>query len=365
MPILRWLLVAVVLSALLSSALGEQSVYPDVTPGHPLGFPRDFGAHPDFRTEWWYVTGWLRTAEGEQQGFQVTFFRSRPNVDIANPSAFAPRQIVFAHVALSDPTVGHLLHDQRVARVGFGLAGAEEGDTKVWIDDWRFTRDGGVAPGSARRYSVDVMAREFALRLTLTPTEPLLLQGVAGYSRKGPRPTDASHYYSEPQLAVTGTVKRDGRQTSVQGTAWLDHEWSTAYLTSGAVGWDWTGINLDDGGALMLFRMRDKSGRPLWAGGTWRRADGSVSTLAADAIAFKPLRRWQSPRTQAMYPVAMHIEAGDLQLDLLPLMDDQELDSRGSTGAVYWEGAVEAKRNGQTVGRGYLELTGYLQPLKL
>ncbi len=197
----------------------------------------------------------------------------------------------------------------------------------------------------------------------MEPTQPLLLQGERGYSRKGPLAAQASYYYSQPGLKISGTLKRSSQQETVHGTAWLDHEWSSTLLADQAVGWDWLGLNLEDGGALMAFQIRDKAGRRSWGGGTLRGGDGRVQVLAPEEVNFMPLRRWRSPRTGTSYPVAMQLNAGDLTLELAPLMDDQELDSRASTGAVYWEGAVTALRRGKVVGRGYLELTGYFQRL--
>ena len=323
-----------------------------------LVFPRDHGAHPEFRTEWWYVTGWVKDAAGREWGVQVTFFRNRPGVAESNRSAFAPRQLVFAHAALADPRHGRLYHDQRAARAGFGLAGVEEASTRAFVDDWSLARTGD-------RYVANVTAREFAFDLAFAPTEPLLAHGDAGYSRKGAATAQASYYYSEPQLAVSGTVTVAGASIAVTGTAWLDHEWSSTVLAPEAAGWDWTGINLDGGGALMAFRMRDKAGRALWAGGTLRSAEGRVRTFAPDEIRFTAMRSWRSPRTGFLYPVAMTIEAGGVEYALMPLFDDQELDSRASTGTIYWEGAVRAMASGREAGRGYLELTGYGQALKL
>jgi predicted secreted hydrolase len=344
--------------ALLARHAGAAEGYPDVVPGRSLEFPRDHGAHAAFRTEWWYVTGWLRAADVRALGFQITFFRSRPRIGEDNPSAFAPRQLLFAHAALADPAVGRLVHDQRAARAGFGLAEAREVSSDVHIDDWSMALADGV-------YRARIAAREFGFDLEFTPSQPILAQGDAGFSRKGPEPRQASYYYSRPHLAVSGTVERSGRRERVDGTAWLDHEWSSEYLAAEAAGWDWVGLNLADGGALMAFRIRAKAGGVYWAGGAWRAADGRVRVFAPREIAFEPLRSWRSPRTEANYPVGMRVRAGDLDFTLVPLMDDQELDSRTSVGTIYWEGAVTALQDGRPAGRGYLELTGYWKPLRL
>lgn len=329
-----------------------------VVPGKPLTFPADFGAHPDFRTEWWYVTGWLDTPEGKPLGFQITFFRSATEHDPANPSRFAPKQIIIAHAALSDPANGKLLHDQRSAREGFGMAYAKQGNTDVKLDDWYLVR-------ADDRYRTRITAGEFAFDFTLQPTQPPMLQGENGFSRKGPKPGQASYYYSKPQLKVSGTVTRDGKPVNISGTAWLDHEWSTSVLDPGAAGWDWIGINLDDGSALMTFRIRGKDGAEIWAHAVLRDASGRIRQFGPDEVGFTPLRTWRSPRTDAVYPVALEITTGTDTWRLTPLQDDQELDSRLSTGAVYWEGAVTVTRNGNPAGRGYLEMTGYVKPIKL
>jgi predicted secreted hydrolase len=331
---------------------------PDVQPGTALEFPRDFGSHPAFRTEWWYLTGWLTTAGGATLGFQVTFFRTRPDWNEANPSRFAPHQLLIAHCALSDPEHPGLWHDQRVRRADPQLAGAATGDTRVWIDDWRLERRVGG-------YRTQIAAEDFALELTLTPTQPPMLHGDRGYSQKGPASRSASEYYSEPHLQVRGAVTRTGRRSAVTGEAWLDHEWSSEYLDPQAVGWDWVGINLDDGGALMAFRMRDAGGGSWWSAATVRSPDGAVHSYAPGEVGFTPLRLWHSPRTATDYPVSFRVRIGMRELELEPLVDDQENDARASSGAVYWEGAVRAIEAQRSVGRGYLELTGYGQPLAL
>jgi predicted secreted hydrolase len=331
--------------------------FAQVTPGRRLVFPRDHGAHPDFRTEWWYVTGWLDGPTGPL-GFQVTFFRTRTGLGEGNPSRFAPRQVLFAHAAISDPRVGRLLHGQRIARQGFGLAEASERDMDLVLDDWRLARE---RSGAMRALAG---GEGFQLDLVLTPTQPILLQGEGGFSRKGPRPEQASWYYTLPHLQVSGRLEREGRWRPVRGQAWLDREWSSTLLDPAAVGWDWTGINLDDGGALTAFRVRDARGRAVWTGGSLRSADGRLWTAPNGAVAFEGGRTWRSPRTGAVYPVAptvrLRTPAGERRWALTPLFDDQELDSRPSGGPVYWEGAVRVPG-----GRGYLELTGYAAPLRL
>lgn len=350
-------LVCILMSWILPSFAASPE-FAQVLPDKQLTLPQDTGAHPDFRTEWWYATGWLTLPDGKRLGFQITFFRSATGNDRANPSAFAPSQLIIAHAALSDPGLGKLLHDQKSARAGFGLAYAKEGNTDVALDDWRLQR---LADG---RYLASVAARDFTLEISLTPTQPPLLQGDGGYSRKGPLAAQASYYYSEPQLRVNGKVSRAGRSQAVSGSAWLDHEWSTSVLAADAVGWDWLGANLDDGSALMAFQIRRRDGSKLWAHAALRDAGGKVTQFRSEQVSFQPLRSWRSPRTDASYPVQQVLHTGAIEWSLAPLQDDQELDSRLSTGSVYWEGAVTLNRNGQRAGRGYLELTGYLNALK-
>jgi len=329
-----------------------------VVPGYRMRFPLDHGAHPAFRTEWWYVTGWLSTNAGDALGFHITFFRTRPRIAQDNPSAFTPRQLLIAHAALTDPRRGRLQHDQRIAREGFTLAGAETGNTHAWIDDWSLEDRG-------TKLQAVIPARDFGFEFAFLRTQDALLNGDAGFSRKGLRPDAASYYYSVPHLTVSGTMSREFKREAVTGSAWLDHEWSSSYLEPEAVGWDWIGINADDGGALIAFRMRDRDGNMRWAGATYR--GGGMTRAAYDArdIRFLTRRLWRSPRTGTNYPIEMEVKIGAIEIELVPLIDDQELDARLSTGTVYWEGPVRATRAGKAFGKGYLELTGYWRPLQL
>ena len=351
----------------------------------PLRFPADHGSHPDTHVEWWYITGWLRAGTDAaaadpgatrppEFGFQVTFFRSRTGLADNSASRFAARQLVFAHLALTDLAAGAhgggLAHDQRAAREGFGLAQtpAASGEQRVQLRDWSLVRLAPTAPADTRtRLHVAVRNDRFALDLTLDGTQPLLLQGESGWSQKGPDPAEASHYYSEPQLAVHGRLERAGAPArDVSGRAWLDHEWSNQYLGSEAVGWDWVGFNLVDGAALMAFRLRRADGSARWAGGAYRGVDGVVRNFQAGEVRFEPLRHWTSPRTQAAYPVEWRLTTPAGRWTVAALQDDQELDSRNSTGAVYWEGLSALRgEDGRTAGWGYLELTGYALRLRL
>lgn len=344
-------------------------------PSRTLQFPRDFGSHPDLQTEWWYITGQLQ-AGGKPWGFQLTFFRSRIEAAQSLQSALAAKQLIFAHAALCDVEGQKLRHDQRMARAGLGLAGASENDTDVHINDWYLQRRPvpGRSASEASRYRALLSSQDFILDLEFDSTQPLLLQGLNGLSRKGPREEQASYYYSQPQLKVGGSITVGGQQLPVQASAhsraWLDHECSAAIMDPEAQGWDWIGMNLDDGSALTAFHLRRRNGSALWAGGSFRAPNQSAHIFAADQVRFKPLRHWSSPHSKASYPVAWSVQTPAGRFEVHALVDDQELDSRASTGAIYWEGLCELRSIGADgksvrVGSGYLEMTGYANALRL
>ncbi len=333
-----------------------------------LSFPRDFGSHPDDRTEWWYITGYASDATGREFGYQVTFFRSRVEATQGMKSAFAAKHLIFAHAAVTDLRGKKLFHDQRIARSSgknssVDAASASEADTDVKLRDWSLVRSG-------ESYRARVESNDFTLDLTFASTQPVLLQGVAGLSRKGPSPEQSSYYYSVPQLATTGSLKLSakGYETSAQlnGRAWLDHEWSREFLHPDAVGWDWIGMNLDDGSSLTAFRIRRKDGSSMWDGGSFRSAAGELRIFSAGEVTFVAGRTWASSSTNTTYPVEWTVSAAGKTYRVASLLDDQELDSRNSTGSVYWEGVSNLlDASGQRVGRGYLEMTGYAQPLRI
>jgi predicted secreted hydrolase len=327
-------------------------------PPRSLSFPADHGAHPDLRTEWWYITGHAE-AQGRSFGFQVTFFRTRVDATQGMQSAFAAKQLLFAHAAVTDVQGARLWHDQRIARQGFGVAEAAQDDGRLRLRDWSLLRD-------ASGWNAQLAGSDFALALRCAPTQAVLLQGDAGLSRKGPEQAQASYYYSEPQLAVSGRLTLQGRAFEVTGRAWMDHEWSEEVLHPDAVGWDWIGMNLDDGGALTAFRLRRKDGGTLWDGGSFRSAGGKLYVASPGETEFRPQRRWTSPLSNASYPVEWLVRTPADIYTVRALIENQELDSRASTGAIYWEGLSDLlDSNGRRVGRGYLEMTGYAGRLKL
>ncbi|MBK9135584.1 MAG: carotenoid 1,2-hydratase [Betaproteobacteria bacterium] len=358
--------------------------------GRALIFPRDHGAHLTARIEWWYVTGWLGGDDGDAptstptptHGFQLTFFRSRVR-GADGPSApplgrFDPRHLLFAHAAVTDLAAGRHLHAQRLARWnGDPASGPDRAaidDGHVRVGRWQLARDA-ASPWQASRWQARLAADSFKLAATLQAAAPPLLQGDAGFSRKGPEEHQASHYYSLPQLDTRLALELNGRPLALAGRAWLDHEWSDELMHPQAVGWDWIGINLFDGSALTAFRLRRADGSTLWAGGSLRAvpaADGaaagasSTRAFAPNEVAFEPGRRWRSAATNAVYPVTWQVQTPAGRHQLRALLDAQELDSRASTGAVYWEGLAELlDEQGRRIGLGYLEMTGYAARLRL
>ena len=323
-----------------------------------LVFPLDRGAHPDFRTEWWYITG-QATSRTRLFGFQLTFFRSRIPGTQGMTSKFAAKQLLFAHAAITDVEGKKLWHDQRIARDGFGIASTSETDMAVKLRGWSLQGQGG-------QYSAELPAADFGLKLQFSETQPVLLQGKNGLSRKGPEERQASYYYSQPQLATSGSLRVKDQTFSVTGKAWLDHEWSQEVLHPEATGWDWIGMNLTDGSALTAFRLRDKDGQALWDGGSFRGPGRAASIFTRGEVVFKPTRLWKSPLTQTTYPVEWLVRTGAEVYTVKAIIDNQELDSRQSTGSIYWEGLSDLiDSNGKRIGMGYLEMTGYAAPLRM
>ena len=338
---------AFMLSCLLSAIAEATPQYAKVLRGLALQFPRDHGAHPDFRTEWWYVTGALDLPR-KDIGFQLTFFRVRTGFAEALGSKITASQILFAHAAVTLPG-DKLLHAERAARANLG-AGYSSADCDVHIGVWQMKR------GAEDVFALKVQDAQFAFDLTLAPTQPKILQGDAGFSQKGARAEQASYYVTWPQLQVDGSIVLGGKSQRAQGQAWFDHEWSSEVLGEADVGWDWLGINLADGGALMAFRIRDAAGATVFAHVTLREAAGRTQMWGGADVQFKALRKWRSARGTE-YPVETELSFGSHVIRTKPTIDDQELSTRRPAPVTYWEGLV--KLEGTLIGRGYLELTGY------
>lgn len=385
----HWLGAALLATAATAAARPARASPADdaVHRGRELRFARDHGAHLAAATEWWYLTGELRpvAAQGsgagaaaalrdDRFGFQITFFRSRTGLAKDLSSRFAARHVLFAHAALSDIAGARHHHAQRIARwsgdPGAALARASLQDTDVLIGDWWLRRhgaDNAAAPSVYRtHFGGGDAASPFVLQLELRAALPPLLQGDAGFSRKGPDEAQASHYVSEPQLRAHGSLRRGGVDVALRGRAWLDHEWSDALLHPQALGWDWIGMNLDDGSALTAFQLRRADGTRLWAGGSWRDAAGRSMSFDPGRVQFTPGRVWTSPATGARYPLQWRLDTPAGRFEVRALLEAQELDSRASSGTVYWEGLSELlDAQAQRVGSGYLEMTGYAGRLRL
>ena len=283
-----------------------------VLPGRRLVFSDDFGAHPDFRTEWWYATGWLKRQDGRPLGFRSLSSASAPASASATPAAFALRQLAPRPRRHRRPGIRSPAAQRTAARAGFGHAGYTIGRSEVWIGNWRFAQQENA---QGQRYQTSVRGEDFLPTTCPGRRHPALLNGQRGFSSKAADPRHASFYYSRPQLAVSGSLSSNGRTEAVSGHAWLDHEWSSELLPDGAQGWDWVGINLADGGGLMAFRLRDASGNALWAAGFWRARKGRPDFSRRMVVHFLPLRHWRSPRTGIDYPVAWRLQVGERNLN--------------------------------------------------
>jgi len=330
-------------------------------------FPLDHGPHPAFRQEWWYVTGNLDAANGERFGFELTFFRvalepppalspaTAPAATAAPASAWRTREIYLAHFAVTDVPRRRFRSAQKLSRAALGLAGAEALPLHVWLDDWSLEARGPT-------WQLRATQRGYAVALTLEPQSAPVLNGIDGLSRKSDRPEDATYYYSIPRLLVRGQVLRDGQPLEVRGRAWLDREWGSGGLGPRELGWDWFGLQLEDGSALMFYALRDRDGgRDAHSAGTWIAPDGTVRALSSADVGIAVTGEWRSASGER-YPAGWRIRVPAVALDVgvRPVLPDQEL----RTTPRYWEGAVDVsgERAGARLGgRGYVELVGYAQ----
>jgi len=325
-----------------------------------LSFPRDHGSHDEFRSEWWYFTGNLDSADGRHFGFELTFFRVGLAAASTEPraSAWATKQVWMANFTITDVRSGRFLSAERFARGALGLAGATAPPFRVWLDDWSVTGD-----ADARSAELALRAKDerFAISLALEAAAPVAAHGDRGFDAKGPEPGNASFYYSFPRLSARGSIDLDGTSVDVAGTAWMDREWSTSALSAGVLGWAWFGLQLSDGRELMFYRLRQADGTAnRYSSGSLIERDGTITRLGVDDVESQPIAYWTSERTHRTYPLAWRIAipTQGLTLSVQPYLEDQEIDRA----VRYWEGAVRvtgSARGAQIDGQGYLELAGY------
>jgi predicted secreted hydrolase len=328
-------------------------------PGRQLSFPADHYSHPDFKTEWWYYTGHLQTESGKRYGYQVTFFRfglrDRQN-QVKEKPLFS--ELYMAHFALSDIGAKKFHYRERINRGSNGKAGAATERYFVWNEDWR-------VEGDAKNHSIQIQDRGTRLTLSLASVKPPVLHGDNGLSQKGEGEGRASYYYSLTRMETAGELTIDGRTEKVHGLSWMDHEFGSNQLRADQVGWDWFSIQLDNNTELMLYLMRRKDGSvDPYSSGTLVDAKGKTTHLALKDYRVKALERWKSPKSGATYPMKwkVTVPSKEIELEIVPAFQDQELITNRSTRVTYWEGAVivSGSARGQPIaGSGYVEMTGY------
>jgi len=325
-------------------------------------FPRDHGAHPEYRTEWWYFTGNLKDKDGRQYGYQLTFFRQGIALTASRPDIpWSIRDVYLAHFAIVDGTSGKFWYYDQASRSGPGLAGARIGAMDVWTLNWSAKMTGNIIHLKAYK---DYMA----LNLELSPRKPKIFHGNKGLSTKGPNPGQASYYYSFTDLETKGTIRTElssKNPVAVTGTSWFDQEFGSNVLSPEQVGWDWFGIHLSDGRDLMLFQLRKKDGSiESSSSATIIEQDGTSRHLRESEITVNIMAQWKSPKSSGVYPAKwqIRIPTASVDITLAPIVANQELVTEASTGVTYWEGAVTGTGTSQGAMvnvEGYAELTGY------
>lgn len=342
----------------MKSSLFVALIFRLALPGYHYEFPRDHFNHPDYQTEWWYYTGNLRTAGGRQFGFELTFFRQGVDRDAQPPNIWDVRDVWMAHLALSDIDGRRFFHTQRLNRSGPGLAGADLHQARVWNGNWQ-------AQWNNDSQELRAIADQFAFDLTLKSEKPPVIHGKDGVSQKAAGAGRASHYISLTRLDTRGSVTVEGKQFSVAGLSWMDHEFFTHQLDPSQSGWDWFSLQLDDDSELMLFELRRKDGtRDPYSAGTFIEPSGRTTRLSAEDFSLAPGEIWTSPETGGRYPVAWTIRIPRLKFEstVTTPLPQQEMAESSDALPSYWEGAIRVagSMGPKTVaGAGYLEMTGY------
>jgi predicted secreted hydrolase len=354
-------LAAVLMLLLMVTPLSAQ--YQQALPGYQYEFPRDHFNHPEYKTEWWYYTGNLKTADGHRFGFELTFFRQGVDRSAQPAGDWDVRDLYLAHLALSDIDDGRFYHTERLNRAGPGIAGVSLANQKVWNGNWQ-------ARWNNDEQHLQAIASDFDLDLTMHSQKPPVIHGRNGISQKGAGTGNASHYISFTRLLTSGTIQLNGRSYNVAGSSWMDHEFFSSSLDRDEVGWDWLSLQLNDNTELMLYRLRHKDGSvDPYSSGTYVDAAGKSTFLSERDFSMTPAgERYTSSATKATYPTSWDVAIPSLALNLhiaTPLAS-QELATTSGSGPSYWEGAITingTKHDAATSGVGYLEMTGYAKSL--
>ncbi len=335
----------------------------------PIVLPRDDGPHERL-TEWWYYTGHLVDASGGRWGFEYVVFRAERGsfpVSWASHLAITDEDgLAFHYAQRSDigPQADRSPRDPAGTPTGFALAilGADPSNPSTFTrSPWTMAGVGGRDVLDADAGVDETGSVPIGLTLSLAAERPVALHDEDGWIPFGP--AGGSYYYSRTRMAAEGELRVGDATLAVTGIAWFDHQWGD-FIAVGAGGWDWFAINLDDGTDLTISSVRDADGRPVLVYGTLVGADGGVRHVPPGSVAIEALDTWRSERTGITYPAGWQVTVPDagLRLELEPTVADQELDTRPTTGVIYWEGSqrVTGTRDGSPIaGRGYVELTGY------
>jgi predicted secreted hydrolase len=344
-----------------------QPAWKQATAGYKFVFPRDHASHPDYKIEWWYYTGNVKTREGRRFGYQITFFRVGIDHTPANPSRWAVRDLYMTHLAVSDPVGQRYRYAEKLSRGGPGLAGADTHRYNVWNDDWTAMLDAGEDAGGGRRerHLLRASSAQAAIELVLDPGKPPAVNGIGGISQKGAQAGNASHYYSLTRMPTRGRITVDGDTFEVEGDSWMDHEFGTSFLEPEQRGWDWFAIQLPDGRELMLYQLRraDGSRDPRSSGTLVDRAGRTTHLANADFTLARGAAQFTS-KNGAVYPLEWNVSVPSqrIALTVTTPMPGQELSLEKSTGIAYWEGLIDVSGTAgaaAVTGSGYLEMTGY------
>jgi predicted secreted hydrolase len=347
---------------LLLPAFGGTQEFKPALPGKTFSFPRDHYSHPQFRIEWWYYTGHVRSQDGRSFGYQLTFFRTGLRGKAPGQSKWALKSLYFAHFALTDENDRTFTFREKISRGALGQAGAATDRLHVWVEDWTLKGDG-------KDHLLEARDPSMAVRFRLTPLKPPVVNGINGVSQKAEGEGYASHYYSMTRMKTRGELTVKGKVLKVEGISWMDHEFGSSQLQTYQVGWDWFSIQMGNNTELMLYIIRHEDGTPdPCSSGTLTYPDGTSRHIRLEEFDIRVLETWKSRKTKARYPARWRIRIPQWNIDLTvtPTVADQELITRESSRVTYWEGSVrvKGKYNGKPVsGVGYAELTGYAEPL--